>query len=599
PTPPLPPTKSKTTPLNALCTTCRSPLGQVLVHHWSRTADVLQKCGARMWCFECAAQGGCTNPVGEDEKGPFLENSEKRAMMGESVKASETAEKKRGKRHRILLAPQIHPETNQGLVECLTCKARFAVGCVWVEEFPRLHDGSGVFESNTESPNDWEECLKRAGKWGDVGVEMLCEGCEAQFAFCTECGGGGRFRTGKWRPKELFSPQRRTCSLSHVRLGNVSSHSITVWNFKEDELRSQLVVLMEECKEVYFDCLWGVVGVPEVIATSPPPSTFPALQAYLQQRQLLTTSLILSITNPSEPLVLPDVLHASTSFHAQNLYLAVVKVQDGHTRKAKPSNVTSNTNPSSTNSTSSAPPTKSRTTPPARASSSFTSNRGSAAKKKGHLLGGYALAIYHPETQNVTLLDLILRVPGSRGGGLERKLVQSLLERIGEDVMARRRVEVGSNGGTSRAGLVGNVIGTGGSGLGLMQAVMECWLQRWRIQMHKLGMSDDPSVAARPLQETEHFRSTYVHQRQQHQQLHSQEQPPYHVQASTSPHVSSSTSRSSNVSAVTAETADQSPTASRALEHEVNMLLNERKNSVYMSVKADELLSNRKPLKRS
>ncbi|RKO89315.1 hypothetical protein BDK51DRAFT_27866, partial [Blyttiomyces helicus] len=33
------------------------------------------------------------------------------------------------------------------------------------------------------------------------------------------CGGGSRFRTGKWRPKELFEDGRRTCSLSHRRIG--------------------------------------------------------------------------------------------------------------------------------------------------------------------------------------------------------------------------------------------------------------------------------------------------------------------------------------------------------------------------------------------
>ncbi|RKO93795.1 hypothetical protein BDK51DRAFT_34713 [Blyttiomyces helicus] len=37
-----------------------------------------------------------------------------------------------------------------------------------------------------------------------------------------QCGGGGVFRTGKWRPRELFVPERRNCSLSHERTGAVT-----------------------------------------------------------------------------------------------------------------------------------------------------------------------------------------------------------------------------------------------------------------------------------------------------------------------------------------------------------------------------------------
>ncbi|RKO91222.1 hypothetical protein BDK51DRAFT_36821 [Blyttiomyces helicus] len=33
------------------------------------------------------------------------------------------------------------------------------------------------------------------------------------------CGGGGVFRTGRWRPRELFRAGKRNCSLSHERLG--------------------------------------------------------------------------------------------------------------------------------------------------------------------------------------------------------------------------------------------------------------------------------------------------------------------------------------------------------------------------------------------
>ncbi|KAJ3118948.1 hypothetical protein HDU96_005185 [Phlyctochytrium bullatum] len=60
-------------------------------------------------------------------------------------------------------------------------------------------------------------------------VEALCEQCVTSFDFCTQCGGGGLFRTGKWRPRELFPRRRRTCSLPHLRLGDLSSFQVTTF----------------------------------------------------------------------------------------------------------------------------------------------------------------------------------------------------------------------------------------------------------------------------------------------------------------------------------------------------------------------------------
>ncbi|KAJ3212402.1 hypothetical protein HDU67_003862 [Dinochytrium kinnereticum] len=62
--------------------------------------------------------------------------------------------------------------------------------------------------------------LGRGQEWVDpaFGWEVVCEGCSGKFRFCTNCGGGGKFRSGKWRPKELFSPTRKNCSLDHTRL---------------------------------------------------------------------------------------------------------------------------------------------------------------------------------------------------------------------------------------------------------------------------------------------------------------------------------------------------------------------------------------------
>ncbi|KAJ3183777.1 hypothetical protein HDU87_005893 [Geranomyces variabilis] len=64
-------------------------------------------------------------------------------------------------------------------------------------------------------------------------VEFNCASCVSRFSLCTDCGAGGRYRTGKWRPKELFAPGRATCSLSHIRIAAVKTRS-AVWHLPHD-----------------------------------------------------------------------------------------------------------------------------------------------------------------------------------------------------------------------------------------------------------------------------------------------------------------------------------------------------------------------------
>ncbi|KAJ3128623.1 hypothetical protein HK101_005370, partial [Irineochytrium annulatum] len=46
---------------------------------------------------------------------------------------------------------------------------------------------------------------------------------------CSSCGGGSTLRTGKWRPKQMFEAGRKTCSLSHVRVGNPSGFRVITY----------------------------------------------------------------------------------------------------------------------------------------------------------------------------------------------------------------------------------------------------------------------------------------------------------------------------------------------------------------------------------
>ncbi|KAL7340969.1 hypothetical protein BJY59DRAFT_114112 [Rhodotorula toruloides] len=82
-------------------------------------------------------------------------------------------------------------------------------------------------------------------------IEVVCSSCDSRYRRCTDCGGGGGARagTGKWRSKELFVQNRKTCVLNHQRLGAFPAMEYSVWRNTEiprdevDELSAQLKAL--------------------------------------------------------------------------------------------------------------------------------------------------------------------------------------------------------------------------------------------------------------------------------------------------------------------------------------------------------------------
>lgn len=58
----------------------------------------------------------------------------------------------------------------------------------------------------------------------DFAIEAICCRCAERYRRCSDCGGGGgnRIAVGKWRSKELFAAGRKTCELSHLRLGSLT-----------------------------------------------------------------------------------------------------------------------------------------------------------------------------------------------------------------------------------------------------------------------------------------------------------------------------------------------------------------------------------------
>lgn len=82
-------------------------------------------------------------------------------------------------------------------------------------------------------------------------IEVVCSSCDSRYRRCTDCGGGGGARagTGKWRAKELFTHNRKTCVLNHQRLGAFPAMEYSVWRNTDiprdevDELSGQLKAL--------------------------------------------------------------------------------------------------------------------------------------------------------------------------------------------------------------------------------------------------------------------------------------------------------------------------------------------------------------------
>ncbi|KAJ3202547.1 hypothetical protein HDU67_000435 [Dinochytrium kinnereticum] len=185
------------------------------------------------------------------------------------------------------------------LIECEVCRKNLGSGAV------RLADEGTQGAATAESRG--------------IEVEVVCEPCGSSYLFCSECGGGGKSRTGKWRPKELFSKNRKTCSLPHIRIGN----AVVLYRVLEvpKELSSGV---MRGVKDVFFDCLLSLYAIPSIIET-------PRFGSYLNVRseveQLWNRTVEDAITND-----LP------TGLGGGKMYLTVAWIEKRHRNRGKGKN---------------------------------------------------------------------------------------------------------------------------------------------------------------------------------------------------------------------------------------------------------------------
>ncbi|TPX74603.1 hypothetical protein CcCBS67573_g04129 [Chytriomyces confervae] len=152
---------------------------------------------------------------------------------------------------------------------CLVCKRPTAQGCVKSRILPSspLHKPSEPISDPTDPsfPTLATETNAPQYEWRtpEFSVTLICSSCHARYLFCSECGGGGKTRTGKYRPRALFPLNRRTCSLPHIRIGTTPvSHRVL-----EAPLLSASgsLEIVEGVRDVFFDCLVSLYAVPGVL----------------------------------------------------------------------------------------------------------------------------------------------------------------------------------------------------------------------------------------------------------------------------------------------------------------------------------------------
>ncbi|KAJ3185500.1 hypothetical protein HDU87_000123 [Geranomyces variabilis] len=121
----------------------------------------------------------------------------------------------------------------------------------------------------------------------DFEAEIICVSCRAKYALCTECGGGGRYRTGKWRPLGLFQPGRRTCKLPHVRIG-ATPVLFAEWLVPDmlDADVTKRSTILNDIEKAVPSMYYHRLAVPEVMELAPPNdlATFEMLEARVAAR---------------------------------------------------------------------------------------------------------------------------------------------------------------------------------------------------------------------------------------------------------------------------------------------------------------------------
>ncbi|KAI9207533.1 uncharacterized protein BJ171DRAFT_277201 [Polychytrium aggregatum] len=140
-------------------------------------------------------------------------------------------------------------------VDCDVCKRNVGRG------------GVRCIDSGYEHRDEWVK--------PSFGTEVVCAACSDKYRFCTDCGGGGHWRTGKWRPAEMFSKGRRTCCLNHLRIGDSTvENRFWVTPVASSDAPEILGMVKELFGQIGLSCL----GQPRTMERFEPFDTFAKIQ---------------------------------------------------------------------------------------------------------------------------------------------------------------------------------------------------------------------------------------------------------------------------------------------------------------------------------
>ncbi|KAJ3414326.1 hypothetical protein HDV05_006694 [Chytridiales sp. JEL 0842] len=443
--PPLLPTilPSTTTPrkrtetFRLVCLRCSKHLGSCIVHGWTLPeVSAVEKLESRVSCVSCFGSlhnagvgGGGGEPRDEEEGGG---EGSSRIYLG-----TETAEAENGGRE----------EKESLKVCCGLCK--------------RLQ-GHGYVSATppTAQREYWN------GRWGGVGLEIVCVGCVGKYAFCTECGGGGRFRTGKYRPLALFPPLKKTCALSHTRISTKGpAHSpptLRTFKIHADMDPTHVLAFLEGTRDVYSDCFFSLMAGPEVMEPHEPLASFEEVKGYVAGRWRLVRGVLKRLMSGGGR----EDGGGGVCWVGGvpvDVYLTVASV--GRSKRAQKE-------------LGGSVPSFEKEDGVGRATgSSVGLNAVAAAGVVGpdEIVAGYLISIFHPPLGAVAVLDMVLRVPSVQQGTLEAELLDHALSRMMEPPTPTSSSPAGGGGGGPKA----------------VWILVESFLSKWKTQLQKWGFNPD------------------------------------------------------------------------------------------------------------
>jgi len=181
-----PPKRKLTVDLEAKCRTCGVVLARLICRGTAEEVAVPHK--AVFTCLNCTPNA---KPISNKRASTSASASKSKSKTVQPLMNTSTSVNTFRKRNKKSFSDP------SALTPCDVCLRDIATGAVLADD------------SETE-----------------VGftVEVVCVQCDERYMRCSDCGGGGgsRLGAGKWRCRELFVTGRKTCKLSHDRLGNLT-----------------------------------------------------------------------------------------------------------------------------------------------------------------------------------------------------------------------------------------------------------------------------------------------------------------------------------------------------------------------------------------